>query len=103
MDVEVRDMNRAILGLLVAVILVLSLGRATAGDDSRRGGSEEFFELRVRPVLAGKCVKCHGASKQSGGLRLDSRAALLEGGEGGPAVIPGDPGGSPLVRAVRHA
>src|SRR3954466_4314436 len=94
-------MNRTILGLLVA--LVLAQGGATAGAGSPGGASEEFFELRVRPVLAGKCVKCHGGAKQSGGLRLDSRAALLEGGESGPAVIPGDPEGSPLIRAVRHA
>ena len=57
-----------------------------AGDDP-----ETFFELKVRPVLAGTCAKCHGAVKVSGGLRLDSREAMLKGGESGPAVVPGDP------------
>ena len=61
----------------------------------------DFFETRVRPVLAGNCYACH-ARLQSGGLRVDSREALLEGGESGPAIVPGDPDGSLLVRAVRH-
>ena len=86
------------------------------GSDGSRGGlrdigprgspdaaSESFFELKVRPVLAGTCVKCHGAKKASGGLRLDSREAMLAGGESGPAVVPGRPEGSLLIQAVRHA
>src|SRR5436190_22909897 len=48
----------------------------------------EFFEARVRPILVERCGKCHGARKQSSGLRLDSRRAILEGGDSGPAVIP---------------
>ena len=66
-------------------------------------GPETFFELKVRPVLAGTCVKCHGPVKSSGGLRLDSREAMLKGGESGPAVVPGDPGASLLIRAIGHA
>ncbi len=61
----------------------------------------DFFETRVRPVLAANCYACH-ARLQSGGLRVDSREALLEGGDSGPAIVPGDPDGSLLVRAVRH-
>jgi hypothetical protein len=98
---EVRDMHRTIPGLLLSV--VLAQGGAAARADSPGAASESFFEVRVRPVLAGKCVKCHGETKRSGGLRLDSRRAILEGGESGPAVIPGDPDGSPLIRAVRRA
>ncbi len=63
----------------------------------------EFFEARVRPVLAEHCWKCHGPKKQMSGLRLDSRAALLQGGDDGPAVVPGHPEKSALIRAVRHA
>jgi cytochrome c553 len=69
---------------------------------SGRAAAEAFFESKVRPVLAGSCVSCHGAKKQRGDLRLDSRAALLKGGEHGPAVVPGDPDRSLLVQAVRH-
>ncbi|MDR3633632.1 MAG: hypothetical protein P4L84_07330, partial [Isosphaeraceae bacterium] len=63
----------------------------------------EFFEKQVRPILADSCVRCHGAQKQSSGLRLDSRAAVLEGGDNGPSVVPGDPDKSLLVQAVRYA
>ena len=62
---------------------------------------EAFFETRVRPVLAERCYSCHGTLRQ-GELRLDSREALLEGGVSGPAIVPGDPDASLLIRAVRH-
>ncbi len=66
--------------------------------------ADERFEQRIRPILAEHCVKCHGAEKQSSGLRLDSREAMLKGGEAeGAALKPGDPDASPLIRAVRHA
>ena len=61
-----------------------------------------FFEAKVRPILVDQCQKCHGATKQSGGLRLDSRASILEGGDGGPAIVVGDPSKSMLVLAARH-
>lgn len=61
----------------------------------------DFFETRVRPVLAANCYACH-TGVQSGGLRVDSREALLRGGASGPAIVPGDPEGSLLMRAVRH-
>ena len=62
----------------------------------------EFFEKRIRPVLADHCHECHGEKKQKGGLRLDSRAALLAGGDIGPAVVAGQPDKSLLLTAVRY-
>ena len=59
----------------------------------------EFFESKVRPVLAGRCYGCH-AENATAGLRLDSRAGLLDGGRSGPAIVPGDPEGSILLHAV---
>ena len=50
----------------------------------------EFFETKVRPILADHCYSCHGAKKQSGGLRLDSAADLKAGVDGKPVVIAGD-------------
>ena len=67
------------------------------------GPAEEHFENLVRPLLAQQCQKCHGEKKQQGGLRLDSRQALLKGGDNGPAVVPGEPGSSLLIRAVSHS
>jgi hypothetical protein len=63
----------------------------------------ELFELHIRPVLAGTCFKCHGGESISGGLRVDSRDALVAGGERGPAIVPGKPQESLLVRALSHA
>ena len=60
----------------------------------------EFFESKVRPVLAGRCYGCH-AENATAGLRLDSRAGLLDGGRSGPAIVPGDPEGSILLHAVQ--
>jgi cytochrome c553 len=62
----------------------------------------EFFEKRIRPVLVNDCAECHGAKKQKGGLRLDSREALRRGGDTGPAVVPGDPAKSLLLTSIKH-
>ena len=63
----------------------------------------EFFEKNVRPVLADHCYRCHSekADKVRGGLKVDTLAALLAGGAGGPAVVPGDLSHSLLIQAVR--
>ncbi len=64
-----------------------------------------FFEERIRPVLADNCYRCHSheGDKVRGGLLVDSRAALLDGGGSGPAIVPGDADGSLLILAVRYA
>jgi len=64
---------------------------------------DAFFENRIRPVLTEQCHDCHSARAERvrGGLRVDSRAALIEGGDSGPAVVPGDPEHSRLIEAVR--
>src|SRR3954467_7576509 len=63
--------------------------------------SSEYFESYVRPVLAANCFDCH-AEEKMGGLRLDSRDAMLKGGRSGPAIVPGDPDKSLLITAVRQ-
>ena len=88
-----------------ACLLAGSTQPGRAADVAQPKPSDEavrFFETSVRPVLVENCQNCHGAKKQQAGLRLDSRAALLQGGDSGPAIVPGDPGQSGLVRAVRH-
>ena len=64
----------------------------------------DFFEKRVRPVLAENCFACHSekAPQPMSGLRVDTRDALLRGGDRGPAVVPGKPSESRLIQAVRH-
>jgi mono/diheme cytochrome c family protein len=61
----------------------------------------EFFEAQIRPLLVESCFDCH-TDDEKGGLRLDSRERMLKGGESGPAIVPGDPDASLLMRAVRH-
>ncbi|HMC60252.1 MAG TPA: DUF1549 domain-containing protein, partial [Candidatus Solibacter sp.] len=63
--------------------------------------SPDFFETKVRPVLANSCYSCH-AGTAMGGLRLDSRDAMMKGGSRGPAVVAGDPDKSLLVEAIRQ-
>lgn len=62
----------------------------------------DFFESKVRPVLVSNCFSCHGPTKQSAGLRLDSAAAILKGNASGPALVPGDIEKSLLVKAIRY-
>ncbi len=68
----------------------------------------EFFEAKVRPLLAAYCYECHSqeaahADKLQGGLRLDNRAGVQQGGESGPIVVPGKPNESALISSVRYA
>ncbi|QEH38135.1 Planctomycete cytochrome C [Aquisphaera giovannonii] len=82
----------------VLAFLATARERAWAGDESQA----EFFESRVRPVLATRCFECHGEKKQKGGLRLDSSQAMRAGGDTGPAIVADDPTHSPLIEAIRH-
>src|SRR5262245_65908463 len=56
----------------------------------------------IKPVLQARCFACHGALKQNAKLRLDSGDLIRKGGSSGPAVIPGKPADSPLIRRVTH-
>ena len=64
----------------------------------------EFFETRIRPVLAENCHKCHSQSAKQleGGLYLDSREGILRGGDRGPVIVAGKPQKSLLIRAVQY-
>ena len=64
----------------------------------------EFFESKVRPVLARNCYQCHSQQAKIlySNLRADGRVALLNGGSRGPAIVPGDPDSSQLIQAVRY-
>ncbi len=80
--------------------LTVSLGAASlhaAPDDM------EFFEKKVRPLLAERCLECHSPEKKvKGGLRLDTREGWAKGGDAGPAIVPGDLDKSLLIEAVRY-
>ncbi|HEX4142170.1 MAG TPA: PSD1 and planctomycete cytochrome C domain-containing protein [Pirellulales bacterium] len=75
-----------------------------APPTANAGGAEalEFFERKVRPLLAQRCLECHSGDHAKGSLHLDSRAGVFAGGDTGPAVVPGKPGESLLVDAVNY-
>ena len=85
-------------------LLYPALAWAVLSLASARAAEFEFFEQKVRPVLVERCYKCHSAEaeKVKGGLRLDSREGWRSGGESGPAIIPGEPDKSLLIKAVRY-
>lgn len=83
-----------LVGLGVGLMLAPAL--ALAQD------AAEHFEMKVRPVLAKNCFGCHTGSAM-GGLRMDSREALLKGGKSGAAVVVGKPEESLLVRVIDHS
>ena len=76
--------------------IVLILGAAIA---SFAADPAEFFEMKIRPVLANRCYACHSNSRM-GGLDLTTRAATLKGGNSGPALVPNQPEESLLIQAV---
>ena len=73
-----------------------------AGADVQREAMT-FFEKEVRPVLSNRCYECHGEKKQKGGLRMDHIARIKAGGDGGPALVAGEPDKSPMIQAIRYA
>src|SRR5580704_14764323 len=90
-----RLLSNAPLGLLA--LLAIAPALHAQGDAS----SSDYFESKIRPILATNCYACHTAAN-SGGLRLDSAEAMAKGGNHGPAVAPGDPDKSLLITAVRQ-
>src|SRR5579872_438879 len=83
--------------LLFSVLAtVFSLTAETVNE-----GTPEFFENKIRPILANNCFGCH-TNSQLGGLRLDTLDGMKKGGKRGPAIVPGDPDSSLLIKAVRQ-
>lgn len=86
---------------LASVVVAFSACAAVA--DSAETEQLKFFEMHVRPLLARHCLECHSGESQKGMLRLDSRAAMLKGGESEEsAIVPGKPDESALISAVRY-
>lgn len=99
--------------LLAALVFAATLAAASATPQNPKAPiadpaffklaqSPEWFEEKIRPLLAARCFNCH-TEDQRGGLRLDSRDAMLDGGESGTALVPGKPEESLLIKVVRHA
>jgi hypothetical protein len=88
-----------------AAVLALLAGRLRADIAAAASPADaQFFETRIRPVLADRCYKCHSreADKIRGGLMLDTREGMLHGGDTGPAIVPGKPEDSLLLDAIGY-
>src|SRR5262245_41512209 len=83
------------------ILLLLLTALRLAGPQNVPAESAEYFETKVRPILANNCYACH-TNSALGGLRLDSLDALKKGGKRGAAVVVGDPENSLLIQALRH-
>ncbi len=87
---------------LFALLICLCAIFAGAGSSAARyDEAGDFFESRVRPLLAANCYDCH-TDAAKGGLRVDSREALIKGGKRGPTIVPGKPEESLLIASVNH-
>ncbi len=95
-----------LLRIAASVTMLASCCGASMASEKIAFSADEiaFFESKIRPVLDEKCYSCHSAASKSlkAGLKLDSRAGLLAGGDSGPAVVPGDTDESLLLAAIRY-
>lgn len=89
--------------LVTALFLSSTLPHAHAGESQ---AGLDFFEREIRPILVENCYSCHSSKSEKGlkgGLSLEFAEGWKKGGENGPAVVPGDPGRSLLIKAIRYA
>ena len=77
--------------LAIAIMLLLAADKDTA-----------FFDKRVAPILARRCLGCHNKELNDGNISFLDRASLLKGGPHGPAIVPGQPEKSVLIHAIHH-
>src|SRR5436305_9391834 len=94
------SLKRLLLGALLSWVPMVS----PAAEAKFSGEQLAFYEKNIQPILSESCYKCHShhADKIKGNLVLDSREGVLAGGEKGPAIVPGDPEASLLIKAVRR-
>jgi hypothetical protein len=81
-------------------LLVLLIDARAETDEQRAANA--FFEKEVRPVLVNRCFDCHGEKKKKGSLRMDDISFIKEGGDSGPALVPGNPGESLMIKAIHR-
>lgn len=90
--------------LIVLVVCSFLPGASRAEDPAFTPEQLEFFEKEVRPILVARCYECHSGkiAEPKSGLRVDSRAALLKGGDTDAAIVPGNAKKSLLIDAINY-
>jgi len=95
-------MKLNIFGYLLAGVVLSPLSLLTAEQITKE--QAEFFESKIRPILVNNCYECHSSdSKAKADLYLDSKQGMLKGGDSGPALKLGDPGGSLFIERIKSA
>ncbi len=90
--------KQTLLVRVAAAAMLIAVWSGLSAADER----DDFFEAKIRPILAETCFRCHGGGKVGGSFRVDSREGLMTGGDSGPAIVPGNPEESLLVQAIRR-
>jgi mono/diheme cytochrome c family protein len=92
-----RSKHIALAGSLICIVSALPISEAQTVN----AGAPDYFETKVRPILANNCFGCH-TNTALGGLRLDSSEGMMKGGKRGPSIVPGDPDKSLIIKAVKQ-
>src|SRR4051812_31422732 len=97
-------MTSSLINRLLALLAVWASVHMIQAEEKAEANGVEFFESKIRPVLVENCYKCHSekAEKLKGALYLDTKDGVLKGGDNGPAIVPGDPEKSLLIKAIRY-
>src|SRR5437016_1046076 len=97
-----RRLVLSLFGFLSLAAILLSLRGANGSEPTPQ--QAEFFEKKIRPLLETNCFQCHShkTGKSKGHLVVDSLGALLKGGDSGPAMVPGQPAKSLLLKAIGY-
>ena len=103
-DKLVFDVRSQLISARLLLLTCLLCPRLLNAGEAVSGEKLAYFEKHVRPLLIEHCYSCHSAKADAreGGLSLDSRSGWTIGGQGGPAIVPGDADASLLIRAVRY-
>jgi hypothetical protein len=91
----------SLVGIPISILAILLAASPSWSAPPPVDGAD-FFEKEVRPIVVEKCGECHGNVKPKAKLKLISRADILQGGDEGPAIVPGKPDASLIIKAVRY-
>jgi len=91
------------IALFASVLFAIEASPLLASDDPDNVSQAVDYDREIKPLLSQKCAACHGALKQSAGLRLDAGELIRKGGESGPTVVPGQSMNSLLIDRVLAA
>jgi len=87
---------------LRAAVLLMVPALLAPAVRAGQNADEKFFDKHVAPVLIRRCLPCHDTELNNGGISFRDRQSLLRGGTRGPALVPGKPSESLMIRALKH-